>query len=92
MSKQNVYTDLVHKARNGNHFVGEWSQERGQYHCPMSRTDAKATGCSGLFWRPGDHAPYSYLTRRQALAAARRLFGDIASLTDTDSYDWDLED
>lgn len=70
----NNYAQYVHQGEDGQFFVGEWSQERAQWSCPLTVTDAKLTGCSGAFWRNTRAARYSFKTRKQARDFARRLY------------------
>jgi len=71
------YTRYVHQyQRDGEtwYAVAEWDQDRGQYICPLDRTDAKLTGCFAKSARRPwgvDH----YRDRRRALRRARYLFG-----------------
>lgn len=70
----NSYAQYVHPDGEGWFFVGEWSQERAQWSCPLTKTDARRTGCGSAFWRRPSAAQYIFKTRKRARDFARRLY------------------
>ena len=65
----------LHKLDNGNYGLGVWSENKGQYQCPLTKEEAKLSGCFMEFSR----LPMGDLPYKKAAALARKLWGYVKS-------------
>lgn len=71
----------VHQLGNGRWIVARWIPGAGQYQAPMTAEERRITGCHTYCARYLDNlgGGYRYGRRSDALARARRVYGDAES-------------
>lgn len=75
MASYTQYVHECHRGHIGHWFVAEWSDQNAQYMVPLSAEERRLNGgCFAAFSRTCHTMPHCD-TRRQALRAARHIYG-----------------